>query len=429
VDTNHVIGYNRFNFLRTGPDGQGYSSINGSALNPPYDQYHAVQFRVFTLFNPVDLSEAGNYTVSGGPAPGLSNTYPVGEACANTSCETQAIQSTLNQSGRANAAAVVTPIIWNPSCRTSGCSFVSNQSLVINNYKIQTNFAMNIAKMPTTWFQGGSADQTPCAVTGYQSDISNGNNSTYPTLYAGHAYHFTFTHSPNTDTFWVDPWDTVGGPNLGGTGQVVGTAANGWIRTLPDGKDLNKEHWPDGDTVTAGSTVHASGDAVQQGADGSGTTVVTVVPNQTGAWDPQFMCVYQGNVYYVGDFQQPPSGNVPGGSTPGDCIVNVFCASDLSACLNGAGLGLDPSSWVPGLVKDVGCLFQWAFIPGSINTSAFTSPFTSHVPGMWIGDALAAVSTIVGGVNTGIADGACDAPKVTPPFHNLPHTGIVKLSR
>jgi hypothetical protein len=43
---------------------------------------------------------------------------------------------------------------------------------------------------------------------------------------------------------------------------------------------------------------------------------------------------------------------------------------------------------------------------------------------MWVLDSIAAANTIVGGVNTGIADGACDAPAITPPFHNLPHVGI-----
>jgi len=386
----------RWNYAETGT-----TSVCSTSVGYTSDCGYPVQFRVFESWEPYNVGSGCS-----GPASTAGCYYPQGEACSSDSCVSAV--NAAPQPGYSNTDSSTLMAICETT--TSGCA-TSNESLAINTWSFRDGVAMDVAKMPTTWWSGGSADQTPCAVQGYQGPSGlDYTGNTYPTLYAGHSYQYTFSGTKNVDDIVVDPWDTSGGP---GTAIALGTAAVGWERNLYDGDDLNRTNWPiTGLNVDGGDTVHLSPDGVIQGPDSSGTTIITITPTKTGAWDPQFMCVWSGEVFYWGDVTSPPAGS-PLLSTPGDCSsgLGVFCASDLTACLNGAGLGLDPSSWVPGLVQDFGCLLQWLFVPASVNTSELTSGFTAHVPGMWVADAFDAVTTFTGSLSGALSGGsACSAP-------------------
>jgi hypothetical protein len=158
----------------------------------------------------------------------------------------------------------------------------------------------------------------------------------------------------------------------------------------------------------------ATGDAVA-GAVGSSVTVAASF-DTTGLWDPQFFCVWQGQVFPWGDALQPATTAPPepGSTNPStNCLDGVVCLSDLSGCFKDAGFDLySPSTWVDGALKDGVCIAQWLFIPKSINAATLTSPVTGTVPGLWIGDAVDAVTTLKTQLSASAAGSACDAPGV-----------------
>jgi hypothetical protein len=73
------------------------------------------------------------------------------------------------------------------------------------------------------------------------------------------------------------------------------------------------------------------------------------------------------------------------------------------------------------LVKGIACVFDWAFIPESISTSALSSPFTTTFPGTWVADGLNGLSTLKGGFDSAVGASACDAPTLGEPgFSHVP---------
>ena len=89
----------------------------------------------------------------------------------------------------------------------------------------------------------------------------------------------------------------------------------------------------------------------------------------------------------------------------------------LTTCLDSTGLGLNPATWVPGLVSDIGCLLSWAFLPLSISTTALADPVIGAFPFNWLNDGMDGVSTLLSGFNDAASQSACDAPSIgTGPF-------------
>jgi hypothetical protein len=92
----------------------------------------------------------------------------------------------------------------------------------------------------------------------------------------------------------------------------------------------------------------------------------------------------------------------------------------LSECLSGAGIGFNPSSWVPGLIKSGGCLLRWAFIPES-------NPFDG-LRQAWEGSGASVVALPVSIINSGFdslengwasRDSSCTGPTANVPMGPL----------
>lgn len=163
---------------------------------------------------------------------------------------------------------------------------------------------------------------------------------------------------------------------------------------------------------------HASGSTVITGLPGTwpddavgaptpdSPFVAVITADTTGDYRVAVRCNGGGATY---SFTSPQSA-VPG-TNPLNLCNSAGCWQSLVSCLNGSGLSLSPSSWVPGLLKDTACVLSWAFVPASVNTTSLTAPFTTNFPGTWFVDFGSAVGTVVAGVT-----GSLGSPCVSPDF-------------
>ena len=261
--------------------------------------------------------------------------------------------------------------------------------------------------------------------------------------------------APMPDSFYVGGFPTDQGALTGcGTAVITPGGAGGlaaqsgheyvWNVKYTGGSVVSIIMNPqpaNGSTLPGGAL---AADGVSVGATGSPMRFPWT-PASTRTVFPSFYCIdgagnytFWGGPGSVGDTGSCADGSLtnctptgPGGAgsscTP---VGDVGCAVNLSDCLDGSGLGLNPSSWVPGLVSDLGCLLSWAFIPQSVNTASLSTPFTGHFPGTWVVDAVSSLNTLVSGLTTAAAASACDAPHIGsgPMTVGLWHTGGLNYS-
>jgi hypothetical protein len=238
------------------------------------------------------------------------------------------------------------------------------------------------AAVPDHYWVGGSPSQTGGADCQLGTiTTSDGGTGTSLDEQANHTYSYTITYSGDASYILADPGDY---------GEADFTTQDVGIYTYSLAPD----------TTIASVT-------------GSPQTV-TITPQKSGTYEPNFYCVdSDGNIYRWGELGGVGSvggDNGEGGSQDTTCNA-AGCWVNLGTCIDGSDLGLDPSSWEPGLISDIGCLFSWAFIPVSVNTSSLSSPFTENFPGTWIVQVTDALGVVEDGV-TGSLSSPCDAPHI-----------------
>ena len=247
------------------------------------------------------------------------------------------------------------------------------------------------APMPSNYATGGSTlgAAVPCTLTKITFPVSQASDGAGFNFTANESYDFKIYYSGVVDKIAVDPTDLNDGDTSGG---YTGTAPSGSI-------DFGGDHL------------------------GSDTEVVTPVSSpvdvavkftNTGEFDPNFYCIGGGATSWWGDGSTIASGGV--GGTPSSST------STLDACYAAAGWDLyNPITWVLGALHDGYCIAVYLVDPpaSQLTASAWDSPFTQHVPGLWVADAVDAADTVIGGVNTGIASGACSAPTINPDLGSL----------
>jgi hypothetical protein len=250
--------------------------------------------------------------------------------------------------------------------------------------------------MPTNDFTGGTATGAvvPCSLQSISQPTAQ--NSTNTVIYgAGTAYSFEFTYSGPVNEIVVDPVDEGGG-NDGPVGD-----SNYIGQGITSNTDVDGYYFPQ--------------DAVIAAATGSPQTV-SVTFSVSGSWEPEFYCVYGGNITSWGD--STDGTNIP---QPTVCGQETFCTSSgsLSDCFSQSGIGLSPGSWVPGLWQMGTCVLGWLFVPSSTAVTNLTGLFsissdvpagTSATAGQWLGSLTAFAtelpSTAVGQIETA-ADAGC----------------------
>lgn len=256
------------------------------------------------------------------------------------------------------------------------------------------------ASVPDHYWVGGSPTETGGADC-QLGTITTTDGGTGDSLdeQAGHTYSYTVTYSGEASYILADPGDY---------GQADFTTQDVGIYTYSLAPD----------TTIATAT-------------GSPQTV-TITPDKSGTFYPNFYCVdSDGNLYRWGELGGLGTvGDDDGGSGGSqDYTCNsAGCWVNLGTCVSGAGLGVDPSSWVPGLITDMGCLLSWAFLPHSISTSALSSPFTTTFPGTWVADGVDAMGTLYAGLSGGISGSACDAPGINSGAHGMDGYSIPAIS-
>jgi hypothetical protein len=141
-------------------------------------------------------------------------------------------------------------------------------------------------------------------------------------------------------------------------------------------------------------------------------------PHRNANW----VCSYTDE---FGQLQTYRGGYSPAGALPESQAVNRDGATfDLSACLSGAGIGIEPSSWVPGLVKSTGCLLRWAFIPDENpfeeTAVAFEDSFVSSM--FYPFERLNSAWLSFDGGYSGAASVGCKGPELVLPLGNSGNT-------
>lgn len=254
------------------------------------------------------------------------------------------------------------------------------------------------AKMPDSYWTGGSAiDSSACSAISVGPGGAGGLDAV-----AGHQYRFTVTYTGPATKLVVSP-DPKGTTYTGGSYITLATVPGNWSK-----------------------------DTTELDATGS-PQAVDLVMSATATVYPHFYCWNGAALYDLG----PPGGVgnttecalggttscTPTGGGASVCgyggveVGTAGCAVDLSVCLDSTGLGLNPVTWVPGLVSDMGCLLSWAFLPLSISTTSLADPIIGAFPFNWLNDGMDGVSTLLSGFNDAASQSACDAPSFgTGPF-------------
>jgi hypothetical protein len=257
-------------------------------------------------------------------------------------------------------------------------------------------------KVPTPvpyWFAGLTPPAgEPCQTV---SITGPGIPATDPgyTYRAGQSYEFTVEYTGSADQLMIDPYDGAS------------TASSTWF----------------GQRYHTDATIEPAGSVPVAGAPGEYTSTIQVIPTATGQWSMGLYCESGGQVFVLGGTGPSAGGSGAGaGCSGGQTSTPVGCSTDLSACLHGAGAGLsltNPASWVGAGLDGMGCVLQWAFVPGSLNTGGFTAPITGHAPYTYIADGVSAVNTFLGSINGSLAGNVCDAPVIDVNFGTLSHVG------
>ena len=275
-------------------------------------------------------------------------------------------------------------------------SVPSGYSISVAHYRIDSfscstgSGAVLHAKFPGNNFTGGSSAGSlagsACVLNSVHGPVATTD------LALGKSYAYTFDYSGQVDYIAVDTQD--------GYGTSI---------ALP--------------SLSGAYPTYVSGDAAIAAGTGSPETL-SLTPEVANVVDPVFYCIANGQLYDWGDaFGANPVGT---GTGVGGLLPPGGVQSSLDACFAAAGWSLtDPVSWVLGALNDGVCILEWAFVPpaSDLSGSAWTSPFTAHVPGLWVADAVDAADTVIGGVNTGISAGACSAPTINPDFASFGHGG------
>lgn len=94
--------------------------------------------------------------------------------------------------------------------------------------------------------------------------------------------------------------------------------------------------------------------------------------------------------------------NLRGGLATNDIVIGsdeLFPNSrTIDVCLSGSGIGVNPSSWVPGLVRMVGCVLTVLFVPSQIDASALRRRISAG-SGTWA-EPITAVTDGIGDITT-----------------------------
>jgi hypothetical protein len=94
--------------------------------------------------------------------------------------------------------------------------------------------------------------------------------------------------------------------------------------------------------------------------------------------------------------------NLRGGLATNDIVTGsdeLFPNSrSIDSCLSGAGIGLNPSSWVPGLVRMTSCVLTVLFVPSQIDASALRRRISAG-SGTWA-EPITAVTDGIGDITT-----------------------------